>query len=111
MGTNTHVDIATLPPRKLAKELLRHDSCRGMITDPKTPIHEVVKAIRRGGGGMSGAYGGYDVSVHGLSVIVERSQGVAHEPPIRIGLDGLVREMRREAHAPAPTLQLELWTA
>ena len=105
---NTHVDSATLPPRELAKELLRHDSCRGMVTDPKVPLHEVVKALRRGGGGMCGGYpGGYDVHVWGTHIVVARSQGIQHDPPIRFTTFEIVNEMREEATSPAT--QLDLW--
>ncbi|HLZ25050.1 MAG TPA: hypothetical protein VKQ30_23255 [Ktedonobacterales bacterium] len=57
----TYIDPSDdLPPRELAKELLRHDSARSMITDPSVPLNDVVKAIRRGGGLAGAAYRGGD---------------------------------------------------
>ena len=107
---NTQVDsAATLPPRELAKELLRHDPYREWIPDPTVPLNEVVKAIRRGGGGMSGGWpGGYDVNVSGTHIEVTCSQGIQHDPPIRLTTYEIVKEMREEATSPAT--QLDLWS-
>lgn len=106
---STNVDTATLPPRELAKELLRHDPWRNAIPDPSVSLDDVVKAIRRGGGGMSGGWpGGYEVGVWGTHIEVARSQGIQHDPPIRFTTYEIVKEMREEATSPAT--QLDLWS-
>ena len=98
-----------LPPRELAKEMLRHNSWRDMIPDPSVPLNDVVRAIRRSSQGVAGGYpGGYDVQVWGTHIEVTRSQGIEHDPPIRFTTYEIVQEMRAEAQAPA-TRQLDLW--
>jgi hypothetical protein len=104
----TQLPLDELPPRELAKALLRGDPHRNWIPDPKIPLAEVVNAIRRGSGGMCGGWpGGFDVHVRGTHIEVERSQGMLHNPPIRFTSFEIVREMRAEALAPA--VQQDLW--
>lgn len=102
------VNCFTLPPRELAKELLRHDSFRNWITDPNVPLGEVVKAIRRGAAGMGGGYpGGYSAEVRGTHVQVSRAEGKHYNPPIEFTVYELLKELRDAACSKAK--QLSLW--
>lgn len=104
----TSKDPGEMTPRELAKWEIAHGSSRGMLLDAKVSEHDVVNALRRGGGGASGIHRpeegriGYNVRIQGAHATVTEAQGKTLETPEKMTLASLVKEMRQEAGVGTP---------